>query len=86
MIAPQWILTAAHCLWSKSTRDYKVVTGEYDLRVKDAGEEEHQVEKIVVHSKYETGRFDIALIKLRTSTKVRFTNLHLLLHSFIVKI
>ena len=72
MIAPGWVLTAAHCMKNKRTSNYRVTTGEYDLGVNDKGEEEHRVEKIIVHPKYGSHgeSFDIGLIKLKTETKV----------------
>ena len=69
MIAPRWILTAAHCLKNQRVSNYRVVTGEFDLGTKDQNEETHQIEKIVVHEKY-SQYFDIGLIKLKTPTKV----------------
>jgi len=71
VIGPRWVLTAAHCLKNKRTSNYRVTTGDYDLRVKDKGEEEHQVEKIIVHPNYGSRGegFDIGLIKLKTETK-----------------
>lgn len=68
VISPRWVLTAAHCLKYKNPRVYRVVTGEYDLLTKDPGEEEHQVDKIIVHPKY-SQFFDIGLIKLKTPTR-----------------
>jgi len=70
VIAPRWILTAAHCLKNKRLSGYQVTTGEFDLRTKDKLEESHQVEKIIVHQKYsgQGGPFDIGLIKLKTPT------------------
>merc|ERR1712168_1280911 len=68
VIAPRWILTAAHCLKNKRVSNYRVVTGEFDLRTKDRNEETHQIEKIIVHEKY-SQFFDIGLIKLKTPTK-----------------
>jgi len=70
VIAPRWVLTAAHCLKNKRTSNYRVATGEYDLRVQDKGEQVLKVEKIIVHEKYgsHSESFDIGLIKLKSET------------------
>ncbi|XP_068212390.1 uncharacterized protein [Palaemon carinicauda] len=62
LIAPQWVMTAAHCL---RTRLY-VRLGEHDLYEKDRAEIEMRVERSFGHPDFdeETFEHDIALLKL----------------------
>uniref|UniRef100_A0A8V0Z346 Chymotrypsin like elastase 3B n=1 Tax=Gallus gallus TaxID=9031 RepID=A0A8V0Z346_CHICK len=69
LIAPDWVMTAAHCI--SSTLTYEVVLGEYDMSSAEGPEQRIPVaaDDIFVHPKW--NRFcaacgnDIALLKLR---------------------
>nr|XP_046248508.1 proproteinase E-like [Scatophagus argus] len=65
LIAPNWVLTAGHCI---GPRTYRVVAGEYDLTGKEGFEQVLSVEKIVIHPNWNENCLscgnDIALIKL----------------------
>lgn len=61
VIAPEWVLTAAHCMVDTAPGDIQVTVGRTDL---DApGGQTLAVDRIVVHPDYEeTGTFDAALV------------------------
>ncbi|XP_054458277.1 proproteinase E-like [Anoplopoma fimbria] len=65
LLAPNWVMTAGHCIGS---RTYRVVMGEYDLTKEESNEQIRSVEKIVVHPKWDDNCLscgnDIAMIKL----------------------
>ncbi|NXX10770.1 CEL3B elastase, partial [Podargus strigoides] len=68
LIAPGWVMTAAHCIFS--TRTYEVVLGEYDMGAEE-GPEQHipvATTDIFIHPKWinsvSCGN-DIALLKLQ---------------------
>ena len=67
LIAPQWVLTAAHCLVSIGD---KVILGTYDYTITNA--EVIDVEKFIPYHQYDKvhpGDFDIALVKLSKPSK-----------------
>ncbi|CAL1609595.1 unnamed protein product [Knipowitschia caucasica] len=66
LIAPGWVMTAAHCVDRPST--YRVVIGEHDLK-KDSGKEQiKSVSKIHIHPNWNPSSvaqgWDIALLRL----------------------
>ncbi|MBI9075504.1 MAG: trypsin-like serine protease [Desulfatibacillum sp.] len=69
LIAPQWVLTAAHCVYTRSPGDLEVLIGIHDL-VYDTGYIRAEVEAIYVHSAFENAfdtsiDGDVALLKLK---------------------
>ncbi|MFK7805952.1 MAG: trypsin-like serine protease [Anaerolineae bacterium] len=71
LIAPEWILTAAHCVEATNASEVDIVIGR-DVLSSDAGER-IPASQIITHDAYTSGRdenADIALIKLsRPATK-----------------
>ena len=71
LINQQWVLTAAHCIASKSPSDIIVTVGEYDLKSSPATASS-TIDKIVTHPDYNTTTLDndIALIKLSAAVAI----------------
>lgn len=72
IVAPQWILTAAHCMRGvKGSADVNVVTGTTWPRFSGQGDR-IQVTKIVLHPQYNSSTYehDIALLRLERPIKL----------------
>ncbi|XP_047232670.1 chymotrypsin-like elastase family member 2A [Girardinichthys multiradiatus] len=65
LISDLWVITAAHCIGS---RTYRVYLGKHDLTTNEAGSTAISPQKIIVHPNWDSYniRNDIALIKLET--------------------
>lgn len=63
LIAPEWVLTAAHCVRKRSY----VMINEHDLYSREGGEKMVKIEKPYVHPDYDVHSVDndIALLRLR---------------------
>ncbi|CAI6343919.1 unnamed protein product [Macrosiphum euphorbiae] len=63
LVAPGWVLTAAHC----SRQKLFVILKEYDLSVYEGDEIRVRVERIIIHPRYNPNTIDndMALLKLR---------------------
>ncbi|HEX6288376.1 MAG TPA: serine protease [Herpetosiphonaceae bacterium] len=66
LIAPRWIVTAAHCVYGKSAIQFTVVLGEHDLNAEEGTEQRFSVSQIKIHPNYNdsTKSSDIALLNL----------------------
>lgn len=65
LIAPDWVLTASHCIISETPDSFDVVAGVYDLK-RDTGQR-IAVKRVIAHPNYNinTLDFDIALVQLK---------------------
>ena len=76
LIAPNWVLTAAHCVVSggsvASASDFEVVVGDLHREINDTTEQRHQVDLIIAHPNYDGSSInnDIALMKLKTPVMI----------------
>ena len=68
LIAEQWVVTAAHCVYGDLPSALDVVAGIYNLQNPTSGYQRRNVIQIIVHPNYNasTSDFDIALLKLET--------------------
>jgi len=66
LIAPQWVLTASHCVEGAVPSDIDVVAGVYDVVSPAAGFQRRDLLQIIMHPNYNSvsGDSDIALLKL----------------------
>ncbi|MCB0116856.1 MAG: trypsin-like serine protease, partial [Caldilineaceae bacterium] len=70
LIAPQWVVTAGHCVSSGSTvyapSQMRVVLGEYLRNTNDQTEQFPQVSQVIRHPNYNSSSldYDIALLRL----------------------
>lgn len=77
LVAPQWVVTAAHCVTNQfgnavSPNTVDVVAGIYDLSPTTTGYQHRNIIQIVVYPSYNpsTSNNDIALLKLETPVKI----------------
>lgn len=68
LIAANWVLTAAHCVYTSDTGDLDVVAGIHDLVTPDPGFVRVQLAEIIVHTGWDNGTKDndVALLRLAT--------------------
>jgi len=67
LIDPQWVVTAAHCVKGKSASSLKVRMGAHKRTTTVGTEQDFTVNKIIIHSSYQSPKTysnDIALLKL----------------------
>ncbi|XP_026580077.1 ovochymase-2, partial [Pseudonaja textilis] len=68
LVSTQWVITAAHCVVSRSLLHLLTVTaGEHDLSLKDEEEQTLPVKYIIKHPKFNRRKpmdYDIALLKM----------------------
>nr|AYV99639.1 venom polypeptide [Dolopus genitalis] len=64
IIDANWILTAAHCLYEKNTRNMKIEAGRHNLKDQESTAQQRTIDSFVIHKLYTGGvaPYDIALI------------------------
>ncbi|XP_065673698.1 chymotrypsin-like elastase family member 3B isoform X2 [Hydra vulgaris] len=72
LIAPNWILTAAHCLNKTLAQHYILRGGEHNINIQEGTEEDIPAADYFIHPTYNprTANNDIALIKLSRPFKI----------------
>lgn len=78
LIAPEWVLTAAHCVQQTSESSLKIVAGDLHRSKSSGIEQTAKVKLIISHAQYQKPtplNHDIALIKLSNAFKLN-NNVH----------
>lgn len=71
LIAPQWVVTSAHCVYKYETSGwFSVKFGEHDRKSFEGTEVRIRVDKVIRHPQYDKLTNDIALMKLEHPVKL----------------
>ncbi|MES2606174.1 MAG: serine protease, partial [Pseudomonadota bacterium] len=68
LVAPEWVMTAAHCVEAITIDKMEVVIGRHNLD--GTGGERHQVSQIIVNPRYDGETADVALLRLATPSAI----------------
>ncbi|MEW8200301.1 MAG: serine protease, partial [Candidatus Thiodiazotropha endolucinida] len=73
LVAPDWVMTAAHCVENESAQGIQAVIGDLDLNQTDQGEQTRQINRIVVHPDRSANGddHDIALLELASGANLQ---------------
>ncbi|XP_042315171.1 coagulation factor VII [Sceloporus undulatus] len=74
LLAPTWVVTAAHCLDHIHQQTLKIRLGEYRTNRVDGGEQETRVAQMIIHEKYSSKSIDNDIALLRLTAPVNFTD------------
>ncbi|XP_069745601.1 coagulation factor VII-like isoform X3 [Narcine bancroftii] len=66
LVSPQWVITAAHCIYDKKMEDLQIIAGKHMLKVEDKKEQKRNLSEMIQHENYniKTVDNDIAMLKL----------------------
>ncbi|KAF7207102.1 coagulation factor VII-like, partial [Nothobranchius furzeri] len=72
VLSEVWILTAAHCVWSKPVAIFHVTVGKHDRQEPEKTEQQRRVLEVVIHQNYSHSTYDsdLALLKLHRPIKL----------------
>eukprot|EP00795_Rhopilema_esculentum_P012879 gene12879-3629_t len=56
LIAPNWVVTAAHCLEGSKPADIKIKAGDHNTQLNEGTEQQVDVEKVISHPRYHVGQ------------------------------
>jgi len=73
VIAPKWIMTAAHCSQA-SASSYVIVAGDHEQTTWDGLEQRRQVVRVIPHPNYNSGTFDNDIALMELAVPLNFTD------------
>ncbi|XP_070607245.1 coagulation factor VII [Erythrolamprus reginae] len=73
LVAPSWIISAAHCFRFVHQQNLKIMLGDYRINHRDEGEQERGVDELIIHEKYSSQTVDNDIALLRLSAPVNFS-------------
>ncbi|KAK9401779.1 coagulation factor X-like [Crotalus adamanteus] len=73
LVAPSWIISAAHCFHLVHRQNLRIRLGEYNINRRDEGEQERRVDELIIHEKYSSKTVDNDIALLRLSAPVNFS-------------
>ncbi len=74
LVAPEWIMTAAHCIEDEDRESIQAVIAEHDTSVSETGEAIRQIKRIISHPDYDEDN-DIALLQLEQPVEIPRVNM-----------
>ncbi|KAJ7319774.1 hypothetical protein JRQ81_019285 [Phrynocephalus forsythii] len=74
LLAPSWVVTAAHCLDLVRRKALKIRLGEHRIDLEEGSEQERRVAEIIIHEKYSPTSVDNDIALMRLASPVNFTD------------
>ncbi|XP_061823743.1 transmembrane protease serine 9-like [Nerophis lumbriciformis] len=74
LINKEWVMSAAHCIFSTNTSEWSVSLGRQNLQGNNPNEVSRTVDTIILHPDYDSFTFDNDIALLRLTSPVTFTD------------
>jgi secreted trypsin-like serine protease len=72
LIAPGWVLTAAHCVEDSAAANLEIIAGIHELKIPEPGIQRRAVAQITIHPGWDTDTFDNDMALLRLASPVPY--------------